>query len=46
VQLILYDFEVTSDVRAYTAPFSKASLSVIGQAPKLTFGGYLIFETA
>jgi hypothetical protein len=46
VQLILYDYDVSSDVRAYTAPFSKASLSVIGQAPKLTFGGYLIFETA
>ncbi len=47
VQLILYDVEVTVDVRAYTAPFSKAtSMSVIGQAPLLTFSGYLVFETA
>lgn len=46
VQLILCDGEVTSDVRAYTAPFSKAtSMSVIGQAPLLTFSGFLVFET-
>jgi hypothetical protein len=47
VQLILYDGEVIVDVRAYTAPFSKAtSMSVIGQAPLLTFSGFLVFETA
>lgn len=47
VQLILYDEEVTSEVRAYTAPFSKeTSMSVIGQAPRLTFSGFLVFETA
>jgi hypothetical protein len=47
VQLILYDeSEEDVEVRAYTAPFSKAtSMSVIGQAPKLTFSGYLVFET-
>lgn len=46
VQLILNDDEVTVDVRAYTAPFSKAtSMSTIGQAPKLTFSGFLVFET-
>lgn len=46
VQLILNDDDVTSSVRAYTAPFSKAtSMSVIGQAPLLTFSGFLVFET-
>ncbi len=46
VQLILYD-QGSSPVRAYTAPFSKAtSMSMIGQAPRLTFSGFLVFETA
>ncbi len=46
VQLILCDDDETSEVRAYTAPFSKStSMSVIGQAPKLTFSGFLVFET-
>lgn len=46
VRLILYDEESTTSVRAYTAPFSKAtSMSVIGQAPLLTFSGFLVFET-
>jgi hypothetical protein len=46
IQLILFDGDVTSEVRSYNAPFSKtSSLSSINQAPLLWFSGWLAFET-
>jgi hypothetical protein len=43
-EVIILTYEDEFDVRNYQAPFSKASLSVVTQAPTFSWSGYLIFE--
>ena len=43
-EVIILTYEDDFTVRNYQAPFSKASLSVVTQAPTFSWSGHLIFE--
>jgi hypothetical protein len=43
-EVIILTYEDDFEVRNYQAPFSRASLSVVTQAPTFSWSGYLLFE--